>query len=246
LVPIIVAAKARPVELPAVVRNHLEVVEIRANGLKDLGRLRELVHDPWPAEVKFSEVKAGIEAFAQTASPDEAALMRRYIELRAAAEGRPEIARQLLPPGETRDTASVLRDLKALEGIGAPPPGISPLGDLPLPEPEPLGLKAPIREELDKDLPGLVDELPKAELRARRGALRAIETSAGVHWSHITISLHNLKRATADSDRDDREHEVERQLGRPLTPEDRLLARRLLRTKTTAEVVAALRSIEQK
>ena len=113
-------------------------------------------------------------------------------------------------------------------------------------EPEPLSLKAPVREALNQDLPGLVEDLPAAELRARRGALRSIETSAGWHWNHVALSLRNFKGATAVGDPDDREAEVERRLGRPLAPEERLLVRRLLCTKTTAEVVAVLRRMEHK
>jgi hypothetical protein len=165
-------------------------------------------------------------------------------------EGQSGVARKLLP-GEALDQPSVLRDLKALEEVHATPPRPSPLGDLPLPEPEPISLKAPVRDSLVKDLPRLVkelpvEELPAAELRARRGALRAIETSAGRHWDRIAISLHNLKGVSAGDDPDDREAEVERQLGRPLTPEERFMVRRLLRTKTTTEVVAVLRRLDRK
>jgi hypothetical protein len=239
-------ARFRPAELSPAEGLQLNALEANASGLKALGGLRDLVHNPWPNAVSFGDVEAGVRAHAETASPQEAALMRRYLVLRAKMEDRPEIARQLMRPGADADPQSVLRDLKALAESNAPPPPTSPLGGLPLPEPEPLGLKAPVREALNKDLPGLVDELPAAELRARRGALCAIETSAGVYWDHVTISLHNLKAVTASSDPDDREDEVEHQVGRPLTPEERLLARRLLRTKNTAEVVAVLRSMEQK
>src|SRR5262249_14863409 len=133
-----------------------------------------------------------------------------------------------------------------LEEINATPPPTSPLGDVPLPEPVPLGLKAPVREALDKDLPVLVAELPGAELRARRGVLRAIETSAANHWYRVAIHLHNLKSSASASEPDDRENEVELQLGRPLSPEERLLARRLLRTRRPSEVADALRPLVQK
>ena len=86
-----------------------------------------------------------------------------------------------------------------------------------------------------------VEELPGAELRARRGALRTIETSAGAHWHQVTLHLYNFKNSTSPSKPDDRENEVEHLLGRPLTPEERLLARRLLLTRRRpAEVADAL------
>ena len=241
----LVAASVRSGELPAVVGRPLEALEAGASNLKALGGLRDLVHDPWPQTVKVEEVEAGVVAYARTASPQETAVMRRYLVLRAKMEGHPDVARRLLP-GETLEARSVLRDLRALEELRATPPPISPLGDVPLPEPEPVGLKAPVREALDRDVPGLGEELPGAELRARRGALRAIEISAGAHWHRVTLNLHNLKSSASASEPDDRENEVERQLGRPLRPEERLLARRLLRTRRPAEVVAALRSIVKK
>jgi hypothetical protein len=243
--PFVLAAQARPGELPAVVGRHLEALEANASGLKALGRLRDLVHGPWPQDVRAEEVLAGVVAF-ENASPPEAPAMRRYLALRADMEGQPGVARQLLRPGEALDAPSVLRDLKLLEEVGATPPPTSPLGDLPLPEPEPLSLKPPVREALTKGLPGLVEDLPAAELRARRGALRAIEASAGTHWNLVVLSLHNLKGLAATGDPADREAEVERQVGRLLTPEERLLVRRLVRTKTTAEVVAVLRRMGPK
>jgi hypothetical protein len=243
-VPLVVAARARPGELPAVGR-HLDALEVNADGLKALAHLRDLVHGPWPQDVRAEDVVAGLTAF-ENASPQEAPALRRYLALRAEMEGQPGVARQLLRPGEVLNTPSVLRDLKLLEEVSATPPPTSPLVDSPLPEPEPLGLKPPVREALSKGLPKLVEDLPAAELRARRGALRAIEASAGTRWNHVAIALHNLKGVTTDSAPDDREAEVERQLGRPLTPEERLLVRRLLRTKTAAEVVAVLRRMGPK
>jgi hypothetical protein len=239
------AVKARPPELPGVVGRPMEALGANADGLKALGRLRELVHGPWPEGVRVEEVKAGIDAYAETASPEETAVMRRYLALRSDMEGQPDVRRKLLQPGETRDAQSVLRDLKALAETSTPPPARNPLWEMPLPEPEPGGLKGPVLEAVDKDLPGLAKELPDAEPRARRGAQRAIETSAAAHWHHFVIHLRNLKSATTVSDPDDREDEVERKLGHPLEPKERLLARRLLRTKKPAEVAAALRSIEK-
>jgi hypothetical protein len=239
------AASVRPGELPTVVGRHLEALEVGASSLKALGRLRNLVHDPWPQTVKVEEVEAGVAAYARTASPQETAVMRHYLVVRAKMEGQPDVARRLLPPGEALEARSVLRDLRVLEEIRATPPPTSPLGDLPPPEPEPVGLKAPVREALDRDLPGLAEELPGAEWRARPGAVRAIEISAGAHWHQVTLHLHNLKSSASASAPDDREDEVERQLGRPLRPEERLLARRLLRTRRPAEVAAALRPMVQ-
>jgi hypothetical protein len=236
----------RPVGLPAVVGHHLEALELGASDLKALSRLRNLVHGPWPQDVSAEEVVVGLAAFNKTASLQDAAGVRRYIALRAKMEGQPGVARRLLQPGETLEERSVLRDLQRLEEINATPPPTSPLGDVPLPEPVPLGLKAPVREALDKDLPVLVAELPGAELRARRGVLRAIETSAANHWYRVAIHLHNLKSSASASEPDDRENEVELQLGRPLSPEERLLARRLLRTRRPAEVADALRPLVRK
>jgi hypothetical protein len=172
--------------------------------------------------------------------------MRRYLGVRARMEGRPDVAQRLLQTGETLETRSVLRDLKALEETRATPPPSSPLGDVPLVEPEPLGLKASVREALDRDLPGLAEELPGAERRARRGAVRAIETSASTHWHHVLFRLYTSKSLASASERDDREDEVERQLGRLLRPEERLLARRLLPTRRPAEIADALRPLVQK
>jgi hypothetical protein len=217
------AARARPVEAPGLVGRHLEALEASAGGLKDLAPLRDLAHGPWPEAARVEDIEAGLAAFGKTAAPDEAAVLRRYFALRAEMEGRPEIAQRLLRPGEARDTPTVLRDLKALGDIDAELPPVPPLGELPQPEPTPLGLKAGVRHRLDEGLPGLADKLPDVEPGARRGALRAIESSAGMHWHHVAISLHNLKAAEADGP-DDREAEVERRLGRPLTPEERLLA----------------------
>jgi hypothetical protein len=239
------AARARPIEAPGLVGRHLEALESGAAGLKDLAPLRDLAHGPWPEAARVEEIEAGLAAFGKTAGPDEAAVLRRYFVLRAEMEGRPEIAQRLLRPGEALDTPTVLRDLKALEEVNAELPPVPPLGDLPLPEPTPIGLKASVRQRLDEGLPGLPDDLPAAELRARLGALRSIETSAAVHWGHVALSLYNLKGVNAAADPDEREDEVERRLGRPLTPEERLLARRLLRTKTTAEVVEALRAVSK-
>jgi hypothetical protein len=247
------AAGVRSGELPAVVGRPLEAPEVVASSLKDLGRLRNLVHDPWPQSVKVEEVEAGVAAYAKTAAPQETAAMRRYLVLRARMEGQPDVAGRLLPPGEALETQSLLRDLSRLEEINATPPPTSPLGDLPLPEPPPLGLKAPVREALYGGLPGLGEklpgeELPRAELRARRGAVRAIEISAGAHWHRVrvTLNLHIHESSASASEPDDRENEVERQLDRPLRPEERLLARRLLRTRRPAEVAAALRPLAQK
>jgi hypothetical protein len=252
LEPFVQAARVRPAELPTVVGRHLETLEAKASELMVLGHLRDLVHGPWPQDIRAEDVENAVKAFETTSLP-EAPTLRRYLALRAEMEGQREVARLLLPPGEVRDARSVLRDLKALEEFSATPFPTSPLGDLPLPEPVPLSLKPSVREALNKDLPdlfeklpGTEEKLPDAELRARRGALRAIETSAGMRWDHVAISLHNLKGVTIGCDPDDREAEVERQLGRPLAPEERLLVRRLLRTKTTAEVVSILRRIEPK
>jgi hypothetical protein len=238
----VLAASSRP----AVAGRPLEALEANTNSLKALRHLRELVHGPWPKAVSAEQVKAGVVAYAQTASPKDAAVMRRYLALRAEMEGQPDVARRLLLPGEERDAQLVLRDLRVLEAISATPPPFSPLGHLPLPEPEPLSLKALVREQPIVDLEALVEDLPATELRARRGALRFIEISAGRHWSHVVLSLRHHKGATAVSQRDDHETEVERQLGRPLTPAEQLLVRRLLRNKTTAEVVAILRRMERK
>jgi hypothetical protein len=240
------AARARPKEVPIVVGRHLKGVERSGRRLKALNHLRDLVHRPWPKSVHVEELKAGVAAFAETASRPLAGRMRRYIALRAKMEGKPNFVRRLLRPGETLDESSVLRDLQALEEVSATPPPVSPLGDLPLPEPEPLGFKASVRESLTEDFPSLVDDLPATELRARRGATRAIETSAGTQWNHLSLHLHNLKSMASSYEQDDREDDVERQLGRSLKPEERLLGRRLLRTKKTAEVASALRSLHQK
>jgi hypothetical protein len=269
-------------DIPGVSARSLEAFNANESSLKALGALRDLVQSPWPENVRFEDVNAAVEGFTKTASPQDGAVMRRYVSVRARMEGQKEVARQLLPPGETQDATSVLRDLKAMEEFSATPPPESPFGDLPLPEPEPVGIKASVREALDEDLPGLGDELPAAELRARRGAFRAIETSAGTHFHLHHLHLHNLTSVASTSEPDDREDEVERQLGREqlckqtaidvadivgtvplnpyiclaktislqscrkLTPEERLLVRRLLRTKKTAEVVAALRSLVRK
>jgi hypothetical protein len=243
LIPFVLDGHGRLGEHPAV-PGHLNLLKSRMNALL---RLRDLVHGPWPKDVSATEIKAGVDdAYARTASPLEAAVMRRYLALRARMEGRPDLAPQLLAPGERLNEKSVLRDLKILEEVGATPPPTSPLEELPLPEPEPISLKTPVREDLRTDLPNLLKDLPAAELRARRGAQRAIETSAGMHWNGAVIRLYNLKGFTAVDDSDDREAEVKRQLGQELKPEERLLVRRLLRTKKTAEVVAILRRMDGK
>jgi hypothetical protein len=236
------AAKALHPEAPGVLARPLEALGANKSSLEALGGLRDLVHSPWPEKVPVEKVESGLAAFAQTASAQDAATMRRYVAWRAELEGQPDVSRQFLPPGESRDARNLLRDLKAMEGYSGTPPPSSPLVEVPLPEPEPLGLKAPVREAIDKDLPGVGNELPAAELRARRGALRAIETSAADQFHHFHVHLHNLTSLATSNKPDDREDEVERELGR-LTPEERLLVRRLLRTKKTPEVVAALSSM---
>jgi hypothetical protein len=220
----------------------LEVLKGNVGGLQDLVPLRELAHGPWPEAARVEEIEAGLAAFDRTAGPDEAASLRRYFSLRAEMEGRPDVARRLLRPGEALDTPTVLRDIKALEEVGGERPPAPPLGEPPQPEPPPTGLKAGVRERLDEALPDLSDKLPDLERGARRGALRAIENSAGLHTYNAYASLSILKGVEAVGDRDDREAEVERRLGRPLTPGERLLARRMLRTKTAAEVAKALRA----
>jgi hypothetical protein len=228
-----------PAELPGAATEALAGLKIGESNLEALSSLRNVVHDSWPENLRIEDVSAAFDGFAKT-SPQEAEAMRGYLSVRARMEGRPDVAAKFVPKGETSDAKSVLRDLKAMEDLGAKPPSELPWGDLPLPEAEPFGLKAPVLEELDKDLPGLVPELAAAEVRARRVALRSIDAGAETHVYYYHLHLHNLMHSVNWSERDKREDEVERRVDK-LTPEERLMARRLLRTKGTDEIVTILR-----
>jgi hypothetical protein len=227
-------------ELPGTAVESLAGLNVGESNLKALSGLRNLVHEPWPENLRIEDVNAAVEGFAKTASPQDVNAMRGYVSVRTRMEGRPDVAEKFLPAGEKPDAESVLRDLKVMEDLGAKPPSDLPWGDLPLPEAELFGLKAPVHEALDKDLPGLVPRLSAAEARARRVALRYIDVSAETHVYHYHLHLHNLMHLIRTSEKDKREDEVERRVDK-LTEEERLMARRLLRTKSTDEIVTILR-----
>jgi hypothetical protein len=232
-------------KLPVDAVESLTALKVNESSLEALNNLRTLVHDPWPESLPIDRVRTAFDGFAKT-SPQDAEAMRGYLSVRARMEGRPDVAAKFVPKGETPDAKSVLRDLNVVQEMGATPPPGSSWADLPLPEAERLGLKPAVRETLMKDFPGPVDELSAGEVRARRVALRSIDAGAESQFHHYHLHLHNIMRSLSTSEQDDREDEVERQVGGKLTPAERLLARRLLRTKKSDQVTAILRPMVQK
>jgi hypothetical protein len=208
----------------------------------------------WPATARPQEFDSWLQVLEEQTPASEFQQVRRYLGLRALLEGQADIARPLLGNGELPDGATVVRDLKALGGAdGLPPPPNEPaLGGLPLPEPEPLGLRAPVKESLGKGLPEFEKEATQAEAAARKRVLGTVERSAARHVNHVHITLYNLHgitKALAPQDNEEKErnrdNEVETHLDRRLTPAERLLSHHLLRTMPPREVAAKLRDLDK-
>jgi hypothetical protein len=168
---------------------------------------------------------------------------------RAHAEGHPELARALLPPGHTLGGAARrTRDLTAAAAAGeveAPP-----LLPLPLPEGPAEGVAAPVRESLLEDLPGLETRTRAAQARVRG----RIEDRLAAGIDGCRAQLHHAVRvaeqawerggrapARPEAEEDARHlAEVSRLLGRALTPAEGLLARHMRAQGKAPEACAAV------
>jgi hypothetical protein len=242
------AEAPRPADLPQVVRLHLEGVTGQVKSLKNLAKLQEHVRFAWPKEKPPDDLKILLDSLGE--SPETARLvprLQKYLTCRAVLEGRPDLAAKL--GGRVAgDGGDVLRDLKALpaEVTEDLPATLAASPELPLPE-QPLSPPQAVKESLHADLP----ELLAAEVQARRAVLKALNVTAELHWNKAAISLHLVRSAAGlhsparrdDPDGQEGEEEVESRLGRPLLPAERLLARRLLRNRTPADVAAVLREV---
>jgi hypothetical protein len=243
--------KKLPLELPDGAGRHLNAIESEARNLRALTEFRQRLGVVWPEGNGQSELDwlAVLEA---NTPAEEVGQVRQYLGLRAHLEGRSDIAKRLLGTETLPDGRKVLRDLKVLGATPAPPPPAESLGGLPLPEPEPLSWRPGVKEKLGQGLPELEKEIPEAEMAARRRVLGTIERSAFRHSNHLTIHLYNLQSISNvlrsednDSDKRNRFPEIETRLGRRLKPEERLLARHLLRTSSPEEVAARLSTLDE-
>jgi hypothetical protein len=246
--------KLPPDHLPDCAGRHLDLLEVHSETLHLLGEFRQRLNVEWPAEASPEEFEGGLRALENQTPDVEVVRARQYLGLRGRLEGRPDIARHFLGSEELPDGPTVLRDLKRLGGPEdlPPPPEVSPLDGLPLPEPEPHGLRAPVKESLGKGLPEFEKEATAAEATARKRVQGTVERSAARHANHVAIDLYNLRgvaKALASSDDDEekknREKEVVTHLGRRLSPAERLLARHLLRTMPPEQVAAELRALDK-
>jgi len=246
--------KLRPADMPACAGRHLDDLNFHSENLRSLGDFRQQLNAEWPAKVSPEEFEGWLLALANGTPEGEIAQVRQYVALRAQLEGRPDIAKRLLGGKELPEGRAVLRDLKALGGAGGlpPPPKVSALDGLPLPEPEPRGFASSVKEPLGEGLPEFEKEATAAEAPARKRVLETVERSAWRHANHVEIVLYNLHGVTKalaphdnEQEQRDRDKEVETHLGRRLTPAERLLARHLLRTMSPQEVAAKLRALDQ-
>jgi hypothetical protein len=240
-----------PVELSLCAGRHLDGIRVDSEALGSLGQCRLLLNGEWPADVTARECDGWLQSLARHAPEGEVISARRYLAHRALLEGRPDISKSLLGGEELPGGREVLRDLKALGGAdGLPPPKMSALDGMPLPEPVALGVRPAVKEKLGKDLPDLEPEVRAAELAARKRVLGTVERSALRHYNHVNLSLYTMRNLTKSlaspgDEEKDREKEVETHLGRRLQPEERLLVRHLLRTMSPREVAAKLRELDE-
>jgi len=231
--------------------------------LETLSELEDQVYRPWNGKNSGEEVVRLLEVLEQ--APEDAAFvlnLRPYLARRALLEGQNELAAQL-SPNVPKNGASMLRDMKAMAAEAAhTPPRTQELSlGLPLPEPEPLSLRPAMKESLHAGLPEWTDlsaaetaELRAAEIQARKGVLQALDVRTQWHLSCAAIAMHHVHSASnvrsavysPDPDTASDEEEVEKQLGRPLLPEERLLARRLLSDKRPTAIAAVLREMARK
>jgi hypothetical protein len=242
-------------ELPPSAEPHLKGLELHSETLHSLGEFRQRLNGEWPEKASPEEFDGWLRALEKQTPDEEVVRVKRYLGLRALLEGQPDVARHLLGSEELPDGPTVLRDMKLLgSGDGLPPPPeVSALGGLPFPEPEPISLRPRVKESLGKGLPEFEKEATAAEAAARKRVLGTVERSASRHANHVDITLYNLRgvtKALASHDDDEqeqknREKEVETHLGRSLTPAERLLARRLLRTMSPEQVAAELRALDK-
>jgi hypothetical protein len=248
-----VVPKSRPVDLPASAGRHLDLLELHSETMQALGKFRQRLNVEWTEKASVDEFGVWLRALEKTTPEVEVGQVRRYLALRARLEGRPDITTRLLGGEDLPDGPTVLRDLKTLGGAdGLPPPNESALDGLPLPEPEPIGLRPPVKESLGKGLPEYEKEATAAEKAARKRVLGTVERSASRNANHVAISLYNLRGVTKalashddEEEQKNQEKEVETHLGRRLTPAERLLARHLLRKMRPDQVAAELHALDQ-
>jgi len=177
-----------------------------------------------------------------------------YVSGRAQLEGNLDLARKL-SGDQLPDAQAILRDMERLgasPGVPAGPTG--PHNPLPVPEGPAISVHPAVKESLGKDLPALpkdlpvLDQLPAAELRARKWVLGEFHGSANwpehrliVHFAYTNNGNAPSLPAPPDWKKEDEgtEAAVETRLGRPLEPAERILIRHL-RDKKTPEQLAAV------
>jgi hypothetical protein len=228
----------RPPDLPAAAGQHFDTLGVHAGDLKDLKFIHAQLQEPRTERIPFKDVDACLENLAR--SPENRSVVahvRQHFSLRKKLEQ--------LPVETPEDLRSLVRDLTRLgESVGpVPPPAASPLGPLPLPEAEPLSFRPRVADKLKADLPQL-KEARAAEVRTRKRVLNEIEANARLHWKGTTNALQHLRHSLPQTDQDEKEKKVEEQIKGKLTDSERLLARRLLQTKSVAEVTAILRKLK--
>jgi hypothetical protein len=235
-----------PADFPPALRPEFDGLGKEVRCLKALSELGVVINGSGkePAEIVANLGKLG----ELSEDPELLTQLRQYSRCRFCLEGNAEAAAKVLPGGKApADADGLLRDMKALRSGGDAsklPMGDSVLGLVP--EPPALSFRPGVKEAYGADLPAL----ESAEKEARLAVLVRMEESAEVHFAHVHVHLYHLTHGLhyvpggTDRDRDEREKtaaEVEKVLGRNLTPAERVLVRHLQGKKSVEELAAILR-----
>jgi hypothetical protein len=257
------AAQPRGPSLPASLARTHAALESDAEVLLSLKAVRDAIAGPLPNDL--APLQTHLDRLSRALEDGLIEQLRHELFIRAHLEGQASAASRFLPTAKEKVTAdTLLRDLKALgDRAGGSRPAAaklsesridSVLGPLPVPESPTIGFRPGVKEAIGADMPAM-ERLAASEKQVRQAVLHNIEQAAHSRESRFCLNHYNLSltlRSLSHLTRKDRREDearlagVQQQLGRALTPGERLMARHLLARKSVGQTVAILRRSAEK
>jgi hypothetical protein len=256
-------------EFPDRLRHTFKTLDGHARRLNSLENIKQAIGQSWKRPPDVPRLRQDLAGLLDgTGDAALATRTQRFLALKAAWEGHPKAALELLPPRATgEDNPTLLRDLKALvmgEGKAAPQAAGKAAGemsgsriptDIPIPDPGPGGVRPAVKGSARAGLPPL-DKAKASSKKPFRELKEVIREQIEIQRQGMEVHLHILqdysrkaRELSRDKDKTTSQAQpaptVKKLLGRDLTPAERVLMTQMHRRgKTPAQMAAILRRLK--
>ena len=233
-----------------VVENMPDSLQPSVRGLSSLVALQRIISKPWhspPDPDTLLEHLASIPH--ATGDASQAARWQHELARKAEREGHPQVAKKL-------------RDMKSVKGLEEHPPnkmggeGMNRSLPLLVPEGPAEGVRPPIKESLQSDLPPLEEDVSATVKRARVRLSKSVgeqieyDSLIAAHWLRMLHQFTGEVRESARQEERQKEEGTERAvarlLGRGLTASERILVGAMsAKGKKPADMATVLSNLDQ-